>query len=98
MKGVNRKIARNKLEDQGLSSLRGTKGLRHEEDQRSRFVLAHTCQWEASLSPLKSSEPQREVSFTIAPNLVVEGDRVLLRSALENLLSNAWKFGRRGDF
>lgn len=41
---------------------------------------------------LRISDPQRQVAVTIAPNLVVEGDRVLLQSALENLLGNAWKF------
>lgn len=50
------------------------------------------------LSQFKSSEPRREVTFTIAPGLVAEGDRVLLRSALENLLGNAWKFtSKRSD-
>jgi PAS domain S-box-containing protein len=44
------------------------------------------------LSYLKSSEPDRQVILTVAPNLLVDGDRVLLRSALENLLGNAWKF------
>lgn len=37
-------------------------------------------------------EPHRQVAVHIAPDLTVEGDRRLLRVALENLLSNAWKF------
>ena len=36
--------------------------------------------------------PQREVSFTIAPQLSVTGDASLLRIAMRNLLENAWKF------
>ncbi|HJV67406.1 MAG TPA: response regulator [Geomonas sp.] len=38
------------------------------------------------------SEPERRVEFSIAPGLVVRGDRRLLQIALEHLLGNAWKF------
>lgn len=41
---------------------------------------------------LRESDPDRTVEFAIADNLVVNGDQGLLRAALENLLSNAWKF------
>ena len=44
------------------------------------------------LSQLQEAEPERRVTFMIAPNLIVEGDRTLLRVMLENLLGNAWKF------
>jgi signal transduction histidine kinase len=44
------------------------------------------------ISHLQASEPQRHVEFSIAPDLTVQGDRVLLQSMLENLLGNAWKF------
>jgi signal transduction histidine kinase len=44
------------------------------------------------VSHLQASEPQRHVEFSIAPDLTVQGDRVLLQSMLENLLGNAWKF------
>jgi PAS domain S-box-containing protein len=44
------------------------------------------------VSQLQTTAPQRKVVFTIAPGLIAEGDRTLLRSALENLLGNAWKF------
>lgn len=43
-------------------------------------------------SQLQDSEPRRKSAFTIAPHLVAEGDRGLLRLLLENLLGNAWKF------
>ncbi|HET6840897.1 MAG TPA: CHASE domain-containing protein [Candidatus Angelobacter sp.] len=46
-------------------------------------------------SELQKTEPQRRVRFTIAPGLVVKGDRGLLRIMLENLLGNAWKFTSR---
>src|SRR5262249_40399570 len=37
-------------------------------------------------------EPLRVASVVIAPHLIAEGDRQLLRVVLENLLGNAWKF------
>ncbi len=41
---------------------------------------------------LKQAAPQRQADVTIQPRLVVFGDPGLLRIALENLLSNAWKY------
>jgi light-regulated signal transduction histidine kinase (bacteriophytochrome) len=41
---------------------------------------------------LKKSEPEREVEFVITQGVIVEGDARLLHIALENLLTNAWKF------
>jgi PAS domain S-box-containing protein len=41
---------------------------------------------------LRRAEPQREVEFAIEPGLRATGDASLLRIALANLLTNAWKF------
>ncbi len=41
---------------------------------------------------LRESAPDRSTAVVIADNLAVEGDSTLLRIALENLFSNAWKF------
>ena len=41
---------------------------------------------------LQAAEPDRKVEFISRPDLMAEGDGRLLRVALENLLSNAWKF------
>jgi PAS domain S-box-containing protein len=41
---------------------------------------------------LHSTQPERQVEWAIAPELVAEGDARLLRVVLENLLNNAWKF------
>jgi PAS domain S-box-containing protein len=41
---------------------------------------------------LQESHPDRQVTFSAAPDLMVEGDPHLLHIVLENLLSNAWKF------
>ena len=41
---------------------------------------------------LKLSNLERQVEFVIKRDLMVQGDRRLLRLVLENLLDNAWKF------
>lgn len=43
---------------------------------------------------LHAGEPGREVEVAIAPELFASGDPVLVRSMLQNLLGNAWKFSR----
>jgi PAS domain S-box-containing protein len=41
---------------------------------------------------LAESEPDRQVTFAIAGDVVVSGDAGLLTAAVTNLLENAWKF------
>lgn len=41
---------------------------------------------------LQAREPDRQVEFVIAGDVAVEGDRFLLRAAMDNLVRNAWKF------
>jgi signal transduction histidine kinase len=41
---------------------------------------------------LRKAEPARTATFTIAENMAADGDPLMLRAAVENLLSNAWKF------
>ncbi len=41
---------------------------------------------------LRQREPERAVEFIIAPDLFAEGDKRLLKIALENLFGNAWKY------
>ena len=48
-------------------------------------------------SELRAREPQRQVELTIEAGLRARGDARLLRIALENLFSNAWKFTQGRD-
>jgi signal transduction histidine kinase len=41
---------------------------------------------------LKRKDPQRNVEFKIANDMMADADASLLRVAMENLLSNAWKY------
>jgi PAS domain S-box-containing protein len=47
------------------------------------------------LDGLHEQDPAREVRVTVQEALMAQGDAGLLRGALENLLSNAWKFTSR---
>jgi light-regulated signal transduction histidine kinase (bacteriophytochrome) len=46
---------------------------------------------------LESRDPGRSVELTVEDNLEVEGDPGLLNAALENLLSNAWKYSSKKE-
>lgn len=46
---------------------------------------------------LQISAPQRRVSFVIAEGVEVVGDEGLLRTVLENLIGNAWKYSRNHE-
>jgi signal transduction histidine kinase len=44
------------------------------------------------VAELSRSEPERNVAIVIEPDLRAEGDSPLIRTVLENLIGNAWKF------
>jgi PAS domain S-box-containing protein len=46
---------------------------------------------------IQAQFPNRQVELSIVPNLLVRGDAKLLKIALENLLSNAFKFSAHCD-
>jgi signal transduction histidine kinase len=59
--------------------------MEHEEVNMSEIVQKisdHLC----------SSQPERQVEFIIAGDLITSGDRHLMEIALQNLIDNAWKF------
>ncbi len=50
-------------------------------------ALAHEI-----IRDLRDTTPERAITVVIHPDLRTVGDRTLIRAALQNLLSNAWKF------
>ncbi|MRR54614.1 MAG: PAS domain S-box protein [Deltaproteobacteria bacterium] len=58
--------------------------------QREKVSLSSTVLLLAT--DLRQREPERPVEITIQPDLFVYGDKKLLKIAVENLLSNAWKY------
>jgi light-regulated signal transduction histidine kinase (bacteriophytochrome) len=51
----------------------------------------------ASCDQLRARDPGRQVRVTVQEGVRVTADRTLIRSALDNLLENAWKFTARRD-
>ena len=47
------------------------------------------------MADLRRLAPEREATIDIAPALACRADPGLMRSALENLLGNAWKYSSR---
>lgn len=60
------------------------------EMQRTEVDLSALVR--AIADDLLTKEPERQVTFHIEPGLKAKADPVLLRTTLENLLGNAWKF------
>ena len=78
------------LIDAMLSLSRLTRG----ELNRIRVDLGSLAKIAAN--ELKKSQPDRGVTLDIANSMTAEGDPVMLRIVVENLLGNAWKFtGKR---
>lgn len=61
---------------------------------RERVNLARFAQELAT--ELQRAEPNRSVEWRITSQMQVDGDAGLLRTLVENLLRNAWKFSSRG--
>jgi light-regulated signal transduction histidine kinase (bacteriophytochrome) len=51
----------------------------------------------AFAAELQSGEPARRVRFVIQDGVRVTADRTLIRTVLQNLVGNAWKFTARRD-
>ena len=63
------------------------------EVTRSEVDLSEMA--EGIAAQLKEGEPSRQVEFLIQPGIKTRGDPVLLRTVLENLMDNAWKYSAR---
>ncbi|GIE45317.1 sensor histidine kinase [Actinoplanes lobatus] len=71
-------------------------GVTRSELRRERVDLSRLAH--AALADLRDADPRREVNASIADGLVCTGDTHLIQLALNNLISNAWKFtGGRPD-
>lgn len=64
--------------------------MRRESIDMSRMVRDLAREYE-------EANPSRKVTFEIADGVVAEGDPLLLRVALHNLLDNAWKYTGKKD-
>lgn len=49
------------------------------------------------LAELAENEPDRQVHWDVAPNMVLRGDPSMLEVVLRNLIANAWKYTSRRD-
>ncbi|MDI6782268.1 MAG: response regulator [bacterium] len=54
-----------------------------------------TAMIETITQELWQTEPKRQVKFTIKKGIIANGDKSLLQVALQNLLSNAWKYSSK---
>ncbi|MEX2535706.1 MAG: PAS domain S-box protein [Trueperaceae bacterium] len=74
------------------------------------LMLSHISLAELHLSPvdlgqmaqeivdeLRELEPERNVEFNVHPGVIMHVDEKLMRIALQNVLSNAWKFTRQRE-
>jgi PAS domain S-box-containing protein len=62
----------------------------HTELRRERVDLTEVAR--SVFTDIRVAEPARRVTFKAAEGVIADGDPRLLRSVLENLIGNAWKY------
>lgn len=60
--------------------------------ENAREELDLTALAQEVVAELQQQFPQQSVSVAVAPDLTAEGDRQLIKVALQNLFGNAWKY------
>ena len=73
-----------------IDALLGLSRLSRGELQRQRIDLSRIAH--SVVAQLATAEPQRVVNVTIEEGLIAVADARLVRTLLENLIGNAWKF------
>jgi len=69
---------------------------RFSHDQLSRSKVYLSTFATTAAAELSRAHPERQVDFVISDDVFVEGDPVMLRIVIQNLMDNAWKFtGKR---
>ncbi len=86
-------------EKKRLEAEEGLRRLNEELEQRvaARTTVDMSSLAKAAADDLRKTQPDRRVEFVIADAVTVQGDPVMLRAALENLLGNAWKFSEKRE-
>ncbi len=90
---LNRVLAGCRQMDQLIDDLLNLSRVTRDQMRREPVDLSALAQ--AVVSQLRAASPGRDVDVRIAPGLAAVGDARLLRTALFNLLENAWKFSAR---
>jgi len=100
------------LDDRGLQYLQRTRAaalnmgyliddiLRLSRITRAEITLSTvniTSIVESIVLEFKEREPERNVDFTIQQGLYAKADHNLIKIAMENMISNAWKFTSRNE-
>ena len=70
-------------------------GISRQEMHHGQVNLSALAQETAD--ELQLAEPERRVEWVIAPQISAEGDSSLMRIALQNLMSNAWKYSSKRE-